>query len=160
MRKLSLANRTFAHHEVIKKKHVLTMYINFTTKRVFKRIQGKARASFVQVYSVSMLALAPKLNSNVLTATSALINKGRIPPPPRGPAGRRGRPAACGTAVTPYRAGPLTCFSFTFSRRRACRTGTGRNLGAGAAAGVFLHAGLRAVSGVEAELRAESRRAL
>lgn len=41
----------------------------------------------------------------------------------------------------------LTCFGFSFPRCRACGAGTGRNLGAGAAAGVLLHVYLRAVSG-------------
>lgn len=54
----------------------------------------------------------------------------------------------------------LTCFGFRFARCRAAGARTGRYLGAAAAVGVFLHVCLRTVSGVEAELRAESGRAL
>lgn len=54
----------------------------------------------------------------------------------------------------------FTCLGFSFARNWACGAGTGRNLGAGAAVGGFLHVCLRAVSGDEAELRLESHRAL
>lgn len=54
----------------------------------------------------------------------------------------------------------VTCLGFSFARNWACGAGTGRNLGAGAAVGGFLHVCLPAVSGDEAELRVESHRAL
>lgn len=53
----------------------------------------------------------------------------------------------------------VTCLGFSFARNRACRAGTGRNLGAGAVGG-FLHVCLRVVGGDEAELWVESHRAL
>lgn len=54
----------------------------------------------------------------------------------------------------------FTCFGFRLARCWAGGAGTGWNLGAGAAVWVFLHVCLRAVSGAEAELRAESCKAL
>lgn len=54
----------------------------------------------------------------------------------------------------------VTCLGFSFARNRACRAGTGRNLGTGAAVGGFLHVCLRVADGDEAELRLESHRAL
>lgn len=56
--------------------------------------------------------------------------------------------------------GSVTCLGFSFARNGACRAGTGRNLGTGAAVGGFLHVCLRVAGGDEAELRVESHRAL
>lgn len=110
------------------------------------------------------ISSAKLTGSNVLTATSALINKHSATARPDRPPGLRAVPDR-GAAAGPGRgaaAGPglLTCFGFIFARCRACGAGTGRNLGAGAAVGDFLHVCLRVVRVVEAELRAESRRAL
>lgn len=101
-------------------------------------------------YCVQIAAVVTPGVSNVLTATSAVSDK--QPELLLGPS----RPQATlrhGMCV-------FTCFGFRLARCGACGAGAGRNLGAGAAVGVFLHVCFLAVSGAEAELRAESRRAL